>query len=195
MRAQELEEQRKPQPVQTTYAIGSHRLATYDAQGPQREGEGTFAGVRGNDGVAPKADLPCLTPERRGSTLSGHLVRRMEFENSCNAPGLSGHWAWDRSGALPRWSSCGQHFPLLTDPVVARRAHHRQPCRAARRTVSGSRVSLPARQRRGSGRGQGRVLPSGCPAPSRPGCSRRGPLAASRRRWCRSLAHVPVESG
>jgi len=54
MRAQELEEQRKPQPVQTTYAIGSHRLATYDAQGPQRDGEGTFAGVRGNDGVAPR---------------------------------------------------------------------------------------------------------------------------------------------
>jgi hypothetical protein len=24
-----------------------------DAQGPQRDGEGTFAGVRGNDGVAP----------------------------------------------------------------------------------------------------------------------------------------------
>jgi hypothetical protein len=54
MRAQELEEQRKQQPVQTTYAIGSHRLATYDAQGPQRDDEETFAGVRGNDGVAPR---------------------------------------------------------------------------------------------------------------------------------------------
>jgi len=33
--------------------LKNHRLATHDQQGPQRDGEGTFAGMRGNDGVAP----------------------------------------------------------------------------------------------------------------------------------------------
>jgi hypothetical protein len=83
MRAQELEEQRKPQPVQTPYAIGSHRLATYDAQGPQTDGEGTFAGVRGNDGVAPKAVLP-VDPRRPAAGMDltmGPL--------SANSPSLS----------------------------------------------------------------------------------------------------------
>jgi hypothetical protein len=76
MRAQELEEQRKPQPVQTTYAIGSHRLATYDAQGPQRDGEGTFAGVRGNDGVAPIPDVHRTVADLTGQVVSGHSPMR-----------------------------------------------------------------------------------------------------------------------
>jgi hypothetical protein len=35
----------------------------YDEQGPQRDGEGTFAGMRGNDRVAPKAGTPSYRVE------------------------------------------------------------------------------------------------------------------------------------
>jgi len=35
-------------------------------------GEGTFAGTRGNDKVAPIADLPALILEWGGSTLPGY---------------------------------------------------------------------------------------------------------------------------
>src|SRR6516165_11639319 len=31
--------------------LKNHRLATHDEQGPQRDGEGIFAGRRGNEGV------------------------------------------------------------------------------------------------------------------------------------------------
>ena len=37
--------------------LKNHRLATYDEQGPQRDGEGIFAGMRGNDRVAPKGAI------------------------------------------------------------------------------------------------------------------------------------------
>jgi hypothetical protein len=44
----------------------------YDEQGPQRDGEGTFAGMRGNDGVAPIPAVRGATIEPLESTLKSH---------------------------------------------------------------------------------------------------------------------------
>jgi hypothetical protein len=47
----------------------------YDEQGPQRDGEGTFAGMRGNDGVAPIPAVRGIAIESREATQLRHWPR------------------------------------------------------------------------------------------------------------------------
>ena len=43
------------------------------------DGEGTFAGVRGNDQVAPIADLPALTPGTGWFDPNRSFTKRADF--------------------------------------------------------------------------------------------------------------------
>ena len=42
-------------------------LQLHNDGGPQKAGEGTFTGTRGNGEVAPNPDLPAIAPDQEGS--------------------------------------------------------------------------------------------------------------------------------